>query len=503
MADFLTEGPRVRAFWREYLRHTKGRWAGSPVEAEDWQRDFTDEAFRLDPVTGLRVYQEAYLGIPRKNGKSTIGSGVGLYLLVADSEESPEIYAGAGKKEQARPVFDQAAVMVKESNGLQDWLRVQRSDIYCEANHGLFKVLAADGELEHGSSPSGGVLDEIWTHKSRKLHTALTTGTAAREQPFLLGITTAGYSKQQLLGEIYDAALAKPAALIEKRPFLTIVRDPENGFLLWWYGPRAGERIDLEDPEVWRACNPASWITPDYLRKQRHKPSQIADEFYRFHLNAWTEVSECWLELGELSACAKQKARIPDGHDAILIVDVGVYHDSSAVTALANVDGKIVPETHVWALHKDPSKPPPKAHTLIKGKGPLKLDLLEEHIREVAALGRYQVRSIVYDPRFFIRSAQTLEEEGFAMVEWKNSRPAKVRGSRALYEAISEKRFCYDGDEVLTAHILAGARNVKSDGWCLDKQTEKDAPHNDALMTLMMGIEEVEQPALEVGAEWE
>lgn len=498
MAELLTEGPRVRAFLREYVRQTKGRWAGEPLEVEGWQAEFLDEAFELDSNTGLRVYNEAYLGIPRKNGKSTLGSGVALYLLVADGEESPEVYAGAGKKDQARVVFDQAAAIVRKSPGLLDWLRVQRSDIFCEANNGIFKVLASDGELEFGSNPSGGVLDEIWTHKSRKLHTALTTGTAAREQPFTLGITTAGYSKVQLLGEIYDRSMALPD--VEKRDFLTICRDRENGFLLFWYGPRAGEKVDLEDPEVWKACNPASWVTPAYLRKQRHKPSQIPDEFLRFHVNAWTEVAESWLEPGEWDACEVKDARIPDGADAIAIVDVGIYHDSSAVTLMAQVDDRIVVETHVWALHKDPAKSPPPAHTLIKGKGPLKIELLEDHIREVNE--RVRLVSVVYDPRFFIRSAQALEDEGFQMVEWKPSRPTKIRESRRLYEAISEKRIAHNGDKVLAAHVAAGARNVKYDGWCLDKQQEKDGPPNDALMTLMMGIEEIEQAVEEAGCEW-
>jgi phage terminase large subunit-like protein len=79
--DALTGGPRFAAFCEHYVRHTKGRWAREPLRLEDWQRDFWWEALEVDPVTGLRVYSEVGLGLPRKNGKSVQASAAGLYFL--------------------------------------------------------------------------------------------------------------------------------------------------------------------------------------------------------------------------------------------------------------------------------------------------------------------------------------------------------------------------------------------------------------------------------------
>ena len=61
-----SQGDHVAAFAEAYCRHTKGRWAGQPVVFEPWQREFLDEAFRLD-ARGRRVYREVLLGVPRKN----------------------------------------------------------------------------------------------------------------------------------------------------------------------------------------------------------------------------------------------------------------------------------------------------------------------------------------------------------------------------------------------------------------------------------------------------
>ena len=78
-ASPATQGGHVAAFAAEYCRHTKGRWAGSPVTFEPWQAAFLDEAFRLDDG-GRRVYRNVLLGLPRKNGKSTLAAALALYL---------------------------------------------------------------------------------------------------------------------------------------------------------------------------------------------------------------------------------------------------------------------------------------------------------------------------------------------------------------------------------------------------------------------------------------
>ena len=82
-----------------------GRWAREPLRLEDWQRDFWWEALEVDPVTGLQVYSEVGLGLPRKNGKSVQASAAGLSFLVADGEAEPEVYVAAAARNQARIVL--------------------------------------------------------------------------------------------------------------------------------------------------------------------------------------------------------------------------------------------------------------------------------------------------------------------------------------------------------------------------------------------------------------
>ena len=68
---------------------------------------------------GLRRFRTAYCAVPRKNGKSTLSAGIGLYLLVADGEHGAEIYSAATSRDQARIVFDEAKRMVGSSPALK------------------------------------------------------------------------------------------------------------------------------------------------------------------------------------------------------------------------------------------------------------------------------------------------------------------------------------------------------------------------------------------------
>jgi phage terminase large subunit-like protein len=252
--DALTGGPHFAAFCEHYVEHTKGRWASQPLLLEDWQREFWWEALELDPVTGVRVYQEVGLGIPTKNGKSTLASAAGLYFLTADGENEPEVIVGAATRGQATIVLGQARSMGRRSRRLAGYVRVQEHRILSPRNSGIMRAVAADGPLQHGFNPSCSILDEIHAHRNDGLYTALTKSGLAREQPFTLWITTGG-PEGGLLGDLTDQMVSGPGHLeIRAGGMLRIYRDRANGVLIWWYGAPAG--ADVSDPDVWRACNP-------------------------------------------------------------------------------------------------------------------------------------------------------------------------------------------------------------------------------------------------------
>jgi phage terminase large subunit-like protein len=101
-----------------YLKHSKGEWAGQEFTLEPWQQFIVWTLFGWMRVDGTRRFRTAYVEIPRKNGKSTMGAGVGLKLAFADGEDGAEVYSAATKHDQALIVHSEATRMVKATPAL-------------------------------------------------------------------------------------------------------------------------------------------------------------------------------------------------------------------------------------------------------------------------------------------------------------------------------------------------------------------------------------------------
>jgi len=124
-----------------------------PLVLEDWQRDFCREALEIDPATGLRIYTEVSLGLPRKNGKSMQAAAAAHYFLVADGEPEPEVYVAAAARNQAGIVLGQSRRMAQQSPRLSRHVTVRTTLIECPRNGGIMRSLSADAALQHGLNP--------------------------------------------------------------------------------------------------------------------------------------------------------------------------------------------------------------------------------------------------------------------------------------------------------------------------------------------------------------
>jgi phage terminase large subunit-like protein len=97
---------RVRTFFRKFLRHSKGQFAGKPFELLDWQWEgVIRPLFGWRRPDGTRRFRRAYIEIPKKNGKSTLCAGIALYLLTKDNEPGAEVYSAAADRDQASALY--------------------------------------------------------------------------------------------------------------------------------------------------------------------------------------------------------------------------------------------------------------------------------------------------------------------------------------------------------------------------------------------------------------
>jgi phage terminase large subunit-like protein len=449
----LTDGPRWAAFCREYVRQTKGRWAKRPLVPERWQQDLMDEALEIDPATGLRVYSEVVLVVPRKNGKSTIASSASLYFLTSDGEHAPEVYNAAAAKLQAGVVFNQARAFVEASPRLADFVLPRRYHIECPKNGGILRVLSSDAPLQHGLNPSANVIDELHAHKSPDLYVALTTGEGAREQPFTMTITTETQDETSLLGQIIMRALALPDQE-QRTPYLTICRDRATGFLMYRYAPPEG--ADLEDPDVWKGVNPASWITTDYLRRKRNSVTLPYRDFLLYHLDKRTPIEATWLPPGAWNQCLDPAIELDPAQPLHVFIDASLNNDSTAIVAAQKQAGRTPQRAWIWENPYPITSPLRSFWTVPMNEVKDKLRELRREYPIPACKIDDEIRpgpEFSFDPAYFGSEARELDGEGLAMVKFDQTDARMVPASMTYRRLIVEGAIAHDGDPAFAQQI--------------------------------------------------
>ena len=483
--DALSGGPHFAAYCERYVRHTKGRWAGRPLVFEDWQREMWWESLEFDPATGLRVYNEVGVGLPRKNSKSTMASAAGLYMLDADGENEPEVYVGAAAKNQAGIVMGQSISMVRRSPLLLDRLKPYRYRIECPRNGGVMRSLSSDGALQHGLNPSANIIDELHAHKNPELYTALTTGTGAREQPFTFWISTAGVAGEGILADLYESMFSGTGTL-EERGSLLIYRDRVNGTLIYWWG--APRDADIEDPAGWKACNPASWLQDGrYLAQQfaKLKARGALLEWRRYHLNQFLGTEDTWLRPGAWTDC---KGDLP--LNVALPIGVGIDRspdgEHAAIVVAQRQGDRVVVRSQVFA---------PETAT-----GIVSTEAMRVRLRELRAeyplpqTADPKTKLPLDGPAFGLdraslgETADVLSDDGLNVVEMGNTAAVMGPPSMTTFELITTGRLIHDGDPILAEHVANTRAKLTERGMQVTRSKHGSTQPNVACVAMVRAV---------------
>jgi phage terminase large subunit-like protein len=295
-----TEAEHVLKFF-SILKHSKGEWAGQPILLEPWQQFMLWCLFGWKRADGTRRFRTAYIEVARKNGKSTIGAGVGLYLLAADGEPGAEIYSAATKRDQARITHLEAVRMVKASPMLKKRIRTFRDNLNIEGTASKFEPLGADSDTMDGLNIHGAIVDEIHAHKTRDTWDKIDTGTGSRRQPLMFGITTAGYDRQSLCWTLNEYTKKILDRVIDDDSFFGMIFTLDDG-------TNGSARDDWQDETTWIKSNPNLGVSKklDDLRRKAERAKEMPsaqNSFLRLELNVWTQSETKWMPIEHWRAC--------------------------------------------------------------------------------------------------------------------------------------------------------------------------------------------------------
>lgn len=284
-------------FFPTFLTHHIGEFAGQAFELLDYQR-----LLIVRPIfgwkhasDGTRRFRFVFLFVPKGNGKSPLGSGLGLYLALCDDEAGAEVYAVAGDKEQAKVVHESAKVMVEQSADLLELCQVLKDSIYQPQTRSFYKVLSSDASGKHGRRPHGVLFDELHNQRNRDLYEALRKSMMKRRQPLLVMMSHAGADDETVCYEEYEAAKRVLSGTSRDEAFLPVVFE-------------AGDKDDWSKPAVWKKANPGFGLTinPGMFETEcttaQDEPRKRND-FLRYNLNRWVNAATAWLPIEWWDRC--------------------------------------------------------------------------------------------------------------------------------------------------------------------------------------------------------
>ena len=187
------DGENAATFIETYCRVVKdsvGGASGDLIHLRPWQQELITWllARRAD---GKRKHRQALIGLPRKSGKSALLSGLALYELML-GPEGGEAFTVATTRDQARIVFGTTKRMVEMDPELSSMTKLFRDAIEIPETGSVFRVMAAEAPQLEGLNPSFVIVDEVHALPDRELWDVLSLATAARNDPQMVGITTAG-----------------------------------------------------------------------------------------------------------------------------------------------------------------------------------------------------------------------------------------------------------------------------------------------------------------------
>lgn len=478
-------------FIEKLLKHWQGEWAAQPFKLLPWQKRLVRTIFGTKRrADGLRRYRRASIWVPKKNGKTPLAAAIALLCLFTDDEPGAEVYSVAADTDQAAIAFEDGKQMVLQSKPLTERTKIFRRSIWYHAKSSVWRVLSADARTKHGYRPSVVIFDELHAQAKRDLWDTMVLGVAARRQPLVISISTAGvYDPDSIGWEEYVYA---------KRVRDGVIDDPTTFALIYEADPEDNWR----HKKTWRKANPSLGATlkVDYLETEARKAEAIPAKqsaFRRLHLNVWTGAKDAAIAPEQWAACPEALIHKP-GDECFVGMDLSSKQDLTAVCAVfGNEDGTFdlrcrffLPADNLRQridVDRVPYDQFAKQGFLVLTEGSM-IDY--RAIRKALTTLRetYLVREIAFDPWNASQIAVELrDEEGFEVVEMRQGTKTMSEPFKMFLALVGAKRIRHGGNPLLRTHAANVVAYEDSSG-NIKPQKGRGIGRIDGVVASIMGL---------------
>lgn len=276
-----------------FCAHSKGKWAGKPVILELWQKALVAAAYGfVHHETRVRKYTRVDLFVARKNGKSTLAAGLGLYMMTSDGEGGAEIYSLATKKDQAKIIWLEAKRMAQQNPVLRRLIRRLVGEMIFDKTFSVFKPLASESDTLDGLNTSCGMVDELHAIKDKNLIDVIVDSMTARLQAMLWVFTTMGTVRESVFDDAYDYDCKVLDGQFDDPHTLAVIYELDKG-------------DDWRDESCWKKANPGLGSIKDIdkfrakIAKAKNKPNEVKNILCK-DFNRRETSTESWLSYDQL-----------------------------------------------------------------------------------------------------------------------------------------------------------------------------------------------------------
>lgn len=310
--------------------------------------------------TGERRYKEAFVFIPRKNGKTSFIAALAWGLAILERKSGATIYIVAASQKQACQSFEFILHSLRAKGMIEDF-RVLNNN----AEHSIsfqftndagavvgtihIEALASNPDAQDSFNCSIAIADEIHAFKKASQYNRFKEAMKAYTNKLMIGITTAGDEINSFCYRRLDYAVKVVSGIVKDDTLFAFVSradHDEKGNVDY----TSAEQHEKANPSYGVTIRPAD-IMQDALQAQ-NDPQQRKD-FLSRSLNIYTSAMRAYFDLSEFQQSDKKYNWTLDELAKLQIdwfggADLSKLHDLSASALYGHYNGVDIIITHAF-----------------------------------------------------------------------------------------------------------------------------------------------------------
>jgi phage terminase large subunit-like protein len=442
---------------------------GSPFVLSPWQQFIAGSLLGWYTSAGYRRFRDAFIEGAKACGKTPLGAGLMLYLLVADGERGAQIFFAAVGREQAKIAFADAEKMVKASPSLRALIDQKVNNLAVLKTGSFLRAISSEKRGLDGKRVHGALIDEEHEHATPVVVSKIRRGTKGRRNALVVRTTNSGHDRTSVCwhDHEYSRKVLEGTTVDESWFAFVCGLDPcalclDKGNVFPVEDCPTCDDWRTEGPHWLKACPnlgvSVSWqYYRELVRQAKGRPDVVSD-LLRFNFCVWTSAHVQAWSMTKWHACGRLTVTDADlvGAPCYGGLDLGQTDDFAAWVRLWELEGGLlVVKVRFWlpraALLAYPDRPYAeweRAGLLEVTEGDTTdVDLIEEAV--LADARADGVIEIAFDKRFAHQLALHLQGAGITMTDTPQGY-ALNESIKSIAKAIADVKIAHGNHLIMT-----------------------------------------------------